>query len=176
MPPPIWGEIRSDGDGDGAMNAKLLLLLHICPPLNKLSKILTTALEWGVRDQSPAMTGETGNPSAAYLMAGENSCFHGNLPNLSCSSHHPITAPGTETGRGPFEGIDLSKPFVACAISERISSMEVDLDERPEELMPLSLFPSGFEESYTIAIKSPPIPFIIGSTTPSIALAAIAIV
>ena len=70
--------------------------------------------------------------------------------------------------------MDFSSPFVACAISDRICVMDVDLDERPEELMPLSRLPLGLEESYTIAIKSPPIPFIIGSTTPSIALAAIA--
>ncbi len=124
------------------------------------------------------------------------------LPKRSNRKHHPAAAPGTDTLSGPFSGKNSRSgaapaaslpPAVAAATAASppirapppgaaapaarsstscfIWSYDSVLDARPDELMPCSLPVLG---SQTIAIKSPPKPHIMGSTTPSMALAAIA--
>ena len=54
------------------------------------------------------MVSVTGKPLFAYSIVGKNKDLKLNLPNFSCNFTHPSTAPGTVTGRGPYEGILLS--------------------------------------------------------------------
>ncbi len=86
------------------------------------------------------------------------------LPNFLCSSNQPSTHPGTLTGNGPVDGIWVSPLFLNSAnVSE--------YGDRPDPLSPYSFL---VLLSQTMAKMSPPIPLTWGSTTPSIALAAIA--
>jgi hypothetical protein len=47
------------------------------------------------RAQSPAITGESGKPSSAYLIAGASTRASGSFPYFACSCTQPSTAPGT---------------------------------------------------------------------------------
>ncbi len=47
------------------------------------------------RPQSPAITGDNGNPFSANSIAGARSRASVSLPNLPCSSAQPSTQPGT---------------------------------------------------------------------------------
>jgi len=97
-------------------------------------------------------------------MAGWSISLIESRPNISCISNQPSTHPGTDTGKGPYEGMN-SKPFFL-----KYSSFN-DRGERPLALSPKSFFLS---ELHIIANRSPPTPQPVGSTSPSTAFAAIA--
>src|SRR5918996_1064293 len=61
----------------------------------------------GALTHNPAVRGATGNPFAAYSIAGSNSFAKGSLPNFFESSIQPETAPGTVTGSQPVRGISF---------------------------------------------------------------------
>ena len=67
----------------------------------------------------------------------------------------PSTTPGTVTASGPYSGMRFTPRF---ANSSGVAARPA----RPLALSPASRFAFG---SYTIANRSPPIPFIVGSTT-----------
>src|SRR5574337_1094109 len=97
-------------------------------------------------------------------MAGWKSSFHGSFPNRWCNSHQPITQPGMLTDRMPVPGIRL-RP-----LDFRYESVNPS-GAHPLEFRPLTL---PLFASYSMAKRSPPMPFIIGCITPIAALVAIA--
>src|SRR5262252_7763577 len=87
----------------------------------------------------------------------------GSRPNLAWSASHPATAPGTVTVWIPSTGI-----------SEKPRALN------PPDVSPVAAQPPAFKpwiapfDSAIITNRSPPMPFISGSTTPMTALAAMA--
>ena len=57
------------------------------------------------------VTGLTGYPSRAYVIAGSSTFSSGSLPNFSESSAHADGAPGTITGIQPRFGISVYPCF-----------------------------------------------------------------
>ena len=89
-------------------------------------------------------------------------------PKRPCTSHQPLTAPGTVTESGPVSGMCSAPRALSSA---RRSSSDVPSGLRPAPLYPCSCCPSA---SHRMTMRSPPSPHIIGSTTLSNAFAAIA--
>ena len=98
-----------------------------------------------------ATTGETGKPFSAYAMARLNKDANGNRPNFLESATQPDTVPGTVTVSQPINGIadfPAKKSGVHAA------------GARPDAFKPCNFLPSQIS-----ANPSPPIPFMVGSTT-----------
>ena len=67
------------------------------PPGMKTS--LKPGLSWKARTdrfQSEAMTGESGKPSSAYLIAAARTSFIGSFPYRAWRSNHAAAVPGTD--------------------------------------------------------------------------------
>ena len=105
-----------------------------------------------------AITGLTGKPSRAWRTASTNRSSKGSAPKRSDSAAQADTTPGTVTDSQPLRGI-ASRPLKRSGVQPA--------GERPEALSPCSLAPSQ-----TSAKASPPMPFIVGSTTVSVIAAA----
>src|SRR5882724_3040037 len=97
-------------------------------------------------------------------MAGLNMSAHGRRPNRLCSFPHPSTQPGTVDELIPAAAIFLTPLLLT-------NSMLMALGAQPLALRAYNfrVFASQYE-----TIRSPPTPFIIGSTTPITAFAAMA--
>jgi hypothetical protein len=100
-----------------------------------------------------AITGETAKPSRAYRIADSKRSSNGSAPKRSDNAIHDDTAPGTVTEPQPSAGI-RSCPAKRCGFQAS--------GARPEAFRPCSRSPSQ-----TNANASPPMPFIVGSTTVS---------
>ena len=105
-----------------------------------------------------AMTGLTGNPSRAWRIASTKRSSKGRLPNLPESATHCDTAPGTVTESQPRSGMP--------GRSRNRSGVHA-IGARPQAFRPCSAWPSQI-----IAKPSPPMPFMVGSTTVSVIAAA----
>ena len=105
-----------------------------------------------------AITGLTGKPSRAWRMASLNKSSKGSLPNLLDNSTHCDTTPGTVTDSQPRCGM------VAMPLKR---SGDHAAGARPEAFSPCKALPS-----HKMAKASPPMPFIVGSTTVKVIAAA----
>ena len=108
------------------------------------------------RAQSPAITGDNGKPPSANAIAGARSRASGSLPNLPCNSAQPSTQPGTLHEYGEYSGMVPSASGGICSAFKPSG-------ERPQALRPYNFFVFG---SHTIANRSPPMPFAVGSMSP----------
>src|SRR6516225_755177 len=97
-------------------------------------------------------------------MAGVNSSFHCMRPKRWWSLFQPSTAPGTVTVSMPLAGIFVMPLLFRYSIVSPLGA-------QPLAFSPYSL---PVFASQTIANRSPPTPFMLGSITPSTALAAMA--
>src|SRR6266508_3510905 len=109
-------------------------------------------------------TSATGKPSTAMAIAGARTSARPRRPKRPCSATQPSTAPGTVTVWIPAAGIRVRPARVS-------RSMLAAAGAQPLAFRPCSL---PVAPSCTMANRSPPIPHIIGATTPITALAAIA--
>src|SRR5205807_9241175 len=104
--------------------------------------------------QRSATKGETGNPFAAYSIAGSKSFPKGSLPNFFDSSTQADTAPGTDT---------LFQPRTGTALCPLKYSGVHAAGARPDAFKPCNCLPSQ-----TMANASLPMTLEVGSTTVSV--------